>query len=197
MPPVEVRDEIMFGVRQAVAECDVLGFPSVYRVIRDLPAPRKRYGSTRKERALIRLYYALGRSIPVDGKVLTEERCHRSAIDTSFLTELVSLAQSVVVVSCWPILESRFPVAINHILVPPERAVKDTGDETLLFEIYPDIVHRIRAVSSPGTLVLVGAGIIGKIFVGQAREAGAVALDVGSLLDYMVGMKTRTIADVI
>ena len=31
----------------------------------------------------------------------------------------------------------------------------------------------------------------------EAREMGAVALDVGSLMDYMVDQKTRTIADII
>jgi hypothetical protein len=29
----------------------------------------------------------------------------------------------------------------------------------------------------------------------RARQAGAVAFDVGSLMDYMLGYKTRTIAD--
>jgi hypothetical protein len=44
---------------------------------------------------------------------------------------------------------------------------------------------------------LVGAGIVGKIFAHEAKMCGAVALDVGSLLDYMMERKTRTIADLI
>jgi hypothetical protein len=39
--------------------------------------------------------------------------------------------------------------------------------------------------------------MVGKIFVDEAKMRGAVAIDVGSLLDYMVERKTRTIADLI
>ena len=35
-------------------------------------------------------------------------------------------------------------------------------------------------------------GIIGKNFVDEARLGKAVALDVGSLMDYMMGHKSRT-----
>jgi hypothetical protein len=72
------------------------------------------------------------------------------------------------------------------------------GDEAApLCEIYPEIVERVRASSRPGTLVLVGAGIIGKILVDEARQCGAVALDVGSLLDYVAGVKSRSVGEML
>ena len=107
--------------------------------------------------------------------------------------ELAGIAESVVLVSSWPHLSSRFPSGTNieTIAVPPETA------EIKVFDTYPAIVEQVRASSKPGTLVLVGAGIVGKIFAHEAKMRGAVALDVGSLLDYMVERKTRTIADLI
>ena len=106
--------------------------------------------------------------------------------------ELAGIAESVVLVSSWPHLSSRFPsgTKIETIAVPPTAEIK-------VFDTYPAIVEQVRASSKPGTLVLVGAGIVGKIFAHEAKMRGAVALDVGSLLDYMVERKTRTIADLI
>ena len=103
------------------------------------------------------------------------------------------MARHVVLVTSWPELSSRFPSGskIATIAVPSE-----DGD-IKIFEVYPGIVERVSAASKPGTVVLVGSGIIAKIFADEARLAGAVALDVGSLMDYMKGSKTRTVADLI
>jgi hypothetical protein len=194
-PTAQVRDDLVARIRQAVEHCDILGFPSVYRIIRDLPPPHRRYGELRNQRAFARLLDALGESIPLDQKLLTEERCHRikGALDAPLIFELGGMAESVVLVSSWPHLSSRFPsgTKIETIAVPPETA------EIKVFDTYPGIVEKVRASSKPGTLVLVGAGIVGKIFAHEAKMCGAVALDVGSLLDYMMERKTRTIADLI
>jgi hypothetical protein len=81
--------------------------------------------------------------------------------------------------------------------VPPHQKVKHLaeGEDEPIFASYREIAAEVRAHSEPGTLVLVGAGIVGKIFIGEAKRAGAVALDVGSLLDYMAGYPTRPLAD--
>ena len=100
------------------------------------------------------------------------------------------MARSLVLMSSWPELRSKFPpeLSIHEIRVP-------SGKE--LFTRYPELIERVHEVSRPGTVVLIGAGIIAKILADEAREMGAVALDVGSLMDYMVDQKTRTIADII
>ena len=194
-PTAQVRDDLGARIRQAVTHCDILGLPSVYRIIRDLPPPHRRYGELRNQRAFARLLGALGESIPLERKLLTEERCHRikSALDARLMFELAGMAESVVLVSSWPHLSAKFPsgTKIETIAVPPETA------DIKVFDTYPAIVEQVRASSKPGTLVLVGAGIVGKIFAHEAKMRGAVALDVGSLLDYMVERKTRTIADLI
>ena len=72
----------------------------------------------------MRLFGALGQSIPLDGKVFTEERCHRikGALDSDFLFELAELARHIVLVTRWPELSSRFPSGskISTIAVPSE-----------------------------------------------------------------------------
>jgi len=188
-PPDSAREDVITRFRQAVARCDVLGFPAVYRIIRNMTRPHSRYGERRNQRSFIRILSALGNAIPLGQKVFTEERCHRirGAIDEPFLIELATLARSTVLVSSWPEIRSKFPRSSLVIPVP------SSGKE--LFKSYPGIIERVREASGPGTIVFVGAGFIGKILADEARQAGAVALDVGSLMDYMVGHKTRTIAD--
>ena len=188
--PARARQALISDFRQAVSRCDILGFPSVYRIIRNLPPPHSRYGLRRNQRAFLRILSALGECIPVGGKLFTEERCHRirGAIDEPFVLRLADKARSVVLVSSWPEIQSRFSTQSSLIAVTPKKAT--------LYEAYPKIIERIRELSGPGTLVLIGAGVPAKIMADQAREAGAVALDVGSLMDYMVGHKTRTIADI-
>ena len=51
------------------------------------------------------------------------------------------------------------------------------------------------SVNLEGALVLVGAGIFGKIYCDVARNHGAVALDIGSAFDLMVGLMTRPVHD--
>jgi len=52
----------------------------------------------------------------------------------------------------------------------------------------------VRAVA-PGRMVLVGAGYLGKWIVHQAKAAGGIALDIGSIADYWMGLKTRSYQD--
>jgi hypothetical protein len=46
-----------------------------------------------------------------------------------------------------------------------------------------------------GRLVLVGAGYPGKWLVSEARRRGGIALDLGSIFDYWLGLNTRSYLD--
>jgi hypothetical protein len=52
--------------------------------------------------------------------------------------------------------------------------------------VYKELREQIRSTAGPGDLVLVAAGVIGKIFLNDIRERGGVALDVGSSLEKWV-----------
>jgi glycosyltransferase GT-like protein len=188
-PPGNSREELITSFRQAVARCDILGLPAVYRIVRNMTSPYSRYGTRRNQRAFFRILGALGNYIPTGQKIFTEERCHRirRAIDEPFLVELAAAARSVVLVSCWPEIQPKFSVKSTFVPVPA------SGME--LFRVYTEVIERVCELARPGTLVLIGAGVPAKIIADRARQAGAVALDVGSLMDYMVGQKTRSIAD--
>ncbi len=50
----------------------------------------------------------------------------------------------------------------------------------------PDLMAR-----APGLVVLVGAGLLGKLYCARVKALGGIALDVGSMLDVWAGLKTR------
>lgn len=43
----------------------------------------------------------------------------------------------------------------------------------------------------PGLVVLIGAGILGKLYCARVRALGGVAIDLGSMMDLWAGLKTR------
>ena len=67
--------------------------------------------------------------------------------------------------------------------------------EQVLPFVYEDIEKQVANSVFPGTLVLVASGSIGKIFCATAQKQSGVALDIGSMADYWVDLKTRSIAD--
>ena len=198
-PPPEVASAIRLAVCRAVETCDIVGLPSVYRVLQCFDRMKVRFGRTDQQRGLMTVLAAAGVAVPLAGKIVTEDRCGHCAFDRTALDAMVATADSVLVVSCWSEKHLRIQGRpTKYIVVSSEIKVRDlAASETELptFECYGEIAAQVRRGSGPGTLVLVGAGVVGKIFVEEAKQAGAVALDVGSLLDYMVGHHTRLFGD--
>jgi hypothetical protein len=52
-------------------------------------------------------------------------------------------------------------------------------------------MQAISSQTKPGDLVLIGAGILGKAYVASAKANGAVALDIGSVIDGWAGIMSR------
>ena len=199
---IETREDIVARVRTAVSSADVLGIPSVYRLIRDRAIFGGPFGDAPAHIALAAVLGALGSTIPLAEKIFTEERCNYVAFDKSALETIAQEATKVVFVSCWSAQQMGFHTrcATESITISPDQktamSITQSEDKPLWLS-YPDVIGRVREVSAPGHLVLVGAGILGKVFVHEARQAGAVALDIGSMPDYFAGYKTRDVWDLI
>jgi hypothetical protein len=52
-------------------------------------------------------------------------------------------------------------------------------------------VERLRREAQQATIWLIAAGYLGKIYCDEVREAGGIALDVGSVVDGWCGKLTR------
>jgi hypothetical protein len=112
--------------------------------------------------------------------------------------------RDVVLVSCHPglaeMMEQRFAVRVaGNVLVPPRHAslpvIKRRISETrALPEMIYEVADRLGDLPR-GKLVIVGAGYLGKWLTGLAKARGGVALDLGSIVDYWVGIRTRSYVD--
>lgn len=110
----------------------------------------------------------------------------------------------IVLISCHPGLgdwvRRAFGVTIaGSIVLPPDRVSapllrRHSGESRSLPEILPAVLDQMGDLPR-GRLVLVGAGYPGKLLVSEARNRGGVALDVGSIFDYWLGLNTRSYLD--
>ena len=61
---------------------------------------------------------------------------------------------------------------------------------------YPDEYRRvipwINQLDS-GAVVLIAAGVCGKVYAQRAKRAGCAAIDIGAMADYIMGYQTRGI----
>jgi hypothetical protein len=82
----------------------------------------------------------------------------------------------------------RFDVRTTAVIVPDKFVEAPEAGRHV-----PDRYHTIRSelIFPKGTLVLVGAGIPGKAYCQWLKEAGCVAIDVGSVFDAWVGKASR------
>ncbi|HEX2154038.1 MAG TPA: hypothetical protein VHL52_08665 [Acidimicrobiia bacterium] len=117
---------------------------------------------------------------------------HWELLATGTLNSILEGASHVGLVTSRPQLEylvsRRFDVKTSAVVVPDKFAEgKESGRHV------PDRYRSIRSqLRFPeGTLVLVGAGIPGKVYCDWLKEAGCVAIDVGSVFDAWVGKASR------
>jgi hypothetical protein len=58
-------------------------------------------------------------------------------------------------------------------------------------DIFQEVLSELDRTLYPGEVYIVGAGILGKIYCEAIRSKGAVAIDIGSLMDAIAGLQTR------
>jgi len=117
------------------------------------------------------------------------------------LAEAVAAAERVVLVTGYAeaaeYLAGRTGANIACVRIPSERkpsvptevrAADEPGKHLLRFAAIRD---EVRELSGPGVLVLVAGGLLGKVYVHDASSSGAVAIDIGAVVDGWLGLSTR------
>jgi hypothetical protein len=83
---------------------------------------------------------------------------------------------------------------ITHISIPGEKKFREnSGDSKSHFPfVFNEVIDWIRHNVRNGDVILVGAGILGKIYCSEIKKMGGIAVDIGSVLDITSGhMHTR------
>jgi hypothetical protein len=189
--PTDLRSEIINEARQAIAEADVVGIPAIYRFIRDHSESSLSLAQSLQGRGLLEVLAGVV-NIVSPSAVIAEDKANVALFsDPATLLPLIESARSVIVVSS--VVPENLPSIFSStsrletITIPTHHktALNETyskGSQILPF-VYRSILNEIDQIVVPGDLVLVAGGIIGKIFLGRARAKGAVALDLGHVVD--------------
>lgn len=128
-------------------------------------------------------------------QLFTNVNIHYSLGQEINFKKLLQSAEKIVAITCRDIspLERSINKKIHKIHIPAEHRFK--GDQNNISPHYPDafirIEQEIENQVSPGVIVLVGAGILGKIYCDTILQNGGIAIDVGSLMDAIENIPTR------
>ena len=203
----ELRHEISGRILDAITQADVLGVPSIFRFIRDTTENLKSYREHHSISGLLHVLEGVD-SLPESEREFTEDRIHQVCFDLPSIIGIAREARKIIIVSSIlpnrlkPTLEKHIESAeIDYALVPTHTKTKGNEQYVVSNRPLPFLYEKIDAELAEKvkakTLVIVAAGSIGKIFCETVRRSGGVALDVGSMMDYWVGVKTRSVADII
>ena len=199
------RNYLKNGVIKAINQSDIIGIPAIYRIIRDICVIKDfpDIFEHRSSRGLINLYHGLSSEVTnLNGKYLTEERSHQLIYKEEFLKEIINLAKETYIITSWE--ESNIKESflsdfsnINLIKIAGHTKVKKDWNQLPLSQNYDYVLEEIKEKCSKGSLFLIGAGLIGKIFALKVKEQGGIALDVGAMIDYWFSRYTRSCIDIV
>lgn len=194
----QLRQNLQEKFKDAVACADILGVPTVLRLVRDFNLVKAdRYPVN----SLVARVFCVMRGVApyLDNKIVVEDQSNLFLFNYEFLVELFGVAKKVVIVSGLrsDLIKAWAPgVGDYHCIeIPTHRLLREgalgTSFEIILPLIYDEYLREIAARAEPGVVFLISAGFVGKIFIAEAAKHGAVALDVGQALVSQVMHKDR------
>ena len=113
------------------------------------------------------------------------------------LDKLLNNQIKLSVITCYPELLDLFVQKFDvkkglNLNIPPQAVnIGNTPNENHFSSVYNKILETINNTDIKGSLFLVGAGILGKIYCSAIKNAGGMAIDVGSMMDVWVGKSVR------
>ncbi|MBO0905779.1 hypothetical protein [Jiella sonneratiae] len=133
---------------------------------------------------------------------LYSESLHYQLESSGFLRELLKSQTRIGVMSCHPaivdFMKTEFGLKdVYYYPIPGEPSRRHLhGDATITGRHFPEYFRKNMSLITQndrqrGQIVLVGGGILGKLYALRLKQAGAIALDIGSLADKWMGKKTR------
>jgi len=198
------RDALGARVLAAMQDADGLGIPALERILRDIKLERREYlGSTRAGRGVRMVLRALeeGGALAKPRALMVSAHLQHDLEKWNLYRDLFDGVNGIVAVSCHDGLADAFTKRFGkklaqNIVVPPRHASLGSFGRTemgpkILPEVLDETIAQLPADLS-GRMVIVGAGYAGKVIVHEAKKRGAVALDLGSVLDYWMGAATRS-----
>jgi Tfp pilus assembly protein PilF len=194
----DARAALAARVLAAMRDADALGIPTLERLLRDVRPERRDFlGPTRGGRGLATVMRALedGGALAGARDLVTSAHIQHDLEKWNLYSALTEGVDGIVAVSCHPRLTDVMPLALNIVIPPRHASLASFGMAEMGPKILPEVLDETIAKlpgDLAGRLVIVGAGYAGKVIIQEAKKRGAVALDLGSILDYWIGAATRS-----
>ncbi|MEA1081453.1 hypothetical protein [Marinobacter qingdaonensis] len=183
------RLELQAQFKSSLESADILGVPTVLRLIKDFNlAKTDSYPPNSLISRILCVMQGVGPYL--ENRMVVEDQSNLYLFNREFVNDLFNNAKKVCVISGVnsKLVSELAPSNKNltTIEIPTHRLLrdKDVGSsiEGILPHVYKRYLDEISALSEPGVVFLISAGFIGKIFIAEAAKRGAVALDVGQSL---------------
>lgn len=181
----------------ALLNADHIGLPSLSWIRHEYKiASRRGISSLVNILRKLELLHKSGRSIP-NG---CNQMIHVDLLRYNLFDPILTNRKKVVVVSCHQelpaLLSEKFSIKdVSLIKVPGSQQFKSVlGTDAAEGVHYPDRFTEICVLLekiAPGTIALVGAGPLGKIYCNIVKRSGGIAIDIGSVADVWMKKVTR------
>lgn len=186
-----ILSSLIEDLRVAVTDSDLLGIPSVYRFLRDHSDRTVSLAQSLQGRGLLSVLQGITEFDTPD-KRYTDAAANLALFNNvASIGDLADAAEKLIVVSSGTTAAvteffDQFGGA-TQVQIPTHNKTKHNSKYAAtprpLPYVYRELNKELAGVACPGDLVLVGAGVAGKTFVRTAKQAGAVGLDIGSVMD--------------
>lgn len=191
----DLKNKIISESKVSIENSDIIGIPSVYRFLRDHSNKSSSLTQNLQGRGLLSVLEGIS-SVDTGKQLFTDDKVNLALFnDLENLKSLSRLARKIIIVN-----SATEEAAANafkslgdfvHIQIPThyKTATNEKYAKTSkqLPFVYKEIYDNILNIAKPGDLVLVGAGVAGKVFTDAAKRNRAVGLDIGSAMDELVG----------
>lgn len=173
-------DRIATDLRWAIRQADVIGLPRADQIAKNADYANVEIIMDRLD--LVREHHAYANC-----------SLHREMQEQGLFDELLAGLDHIYTITCHDIgkqIAERFQIGVVQIDVPQEVRTSHTPHDH-----YPNRYQEVRKLLShslKGELVLVGAGVLGKVYCSLVKQSGGVGLDIGSIFDGWAGVLCRS-----
>jgi hypothetical protein len=191
--PASDYEQLYHDLHSAMANTDLLGMPDSSRLRQELRHdPRGYWG------VYFAVYYVHEKAKPVSA---VSAGLHTSLFrNQDFIDALRSLT-NLNTISCHKdfgrVFRARLGVPDGHdLLVPGEMGIRQLPADCKVGDHYPAEYRKTmsairRGGFGAGSVTLISAGVCGKVYADQVKRSGGVAVDIGAMADFIMGLATR------
>ena len=193
-------DAIYEGMVEAVKKTSYIGIPTLSQAsaaLARLPGASEEAFDIRGTAGVIAVWDWVNQHKENLNDEMTFVNCHVHKSLLDFYPDLIRQATNLSVITCYPELLIRLHRKCgieegNTFLIPPQAVnIKSTPDDIHFPNRFNEISLELSGIDRTGELFFVGAGLAGKLYCEVIRQAGGMAVDVGSLMDVWMGIGVR------